>query len=340
MYRPCGKVNGDIECNTPIAAIFDDSTCILHMDIPLLKSYNQVRKDSESDMDDPSESGNTNNYSGDNFPESINHDFVPYDIPSELPKMETLPSLLFEENSQSLSESTVSQNEIFNVTDSNLNSNPNMSFDDKEKTESDLDLYQISKSLNLGPGTSGYNITNSSHLEKFYEVDTKSDENDVAGTSKTSKLGSIPLTEASFIDQLINSKPIAGTSRMTDLENQHCLNVTQQIPQNEEINFNSEIQDKSHQKSSNDLNKLQVSSKESEMEVVDMEIETTVVSNEEQYESENVERKTSEQLERQHLHGAACEMELCTEEVLPTNDVVQVNEKCNKESPAVKSAIN
>lgn len=62
---------GDIECTTPVEAIFPDATCRLHMDIPPIRSYNQARvsivikfqkvqvcmllylqKDSESDYDE------------------------------------------------------------------------------------------------------------------------------------------------------------------------------------------------------------------------------------------------------------------------------------------------
>ncbi|KAK9679791.1 putative DNA-binding domain [Popillia japonica] len=52
LFRQCGKVRADIECKTPVEAIFDDLTCRLHMDIPPIRSYNHVRKDSESDYDD------------------------------------------------------------------------------------------------------------------------------------------------------------------------------------------------------------------------------------------------------------------------------------------------
>lgn len=33
----------DIECTTPVEAIFDDATCRLHSDIPPIRSYNQTR---------------------------------------------------------------------------------------------------------------------------------------------------------------------------------------------------------------------------------------------------------------------------------------------------------
>jgi len=52
LFRACGKVRSDTECTTPVEAIFDDATCRLHMDIPPLRSYAQIRKDSESDYDD------------------------------------------------------------------------------------------------------------------------------------------------------------------------------------------------------------------------------------------------------------------------------------------------
>ncbi|XP_022911864.1 KAT8 regulatory NSL complex subunit 2 isoform X2 [Onthophagus taurus] len=53
LFRQCGKMLADIECKTPVEAIFDDATCRLHMDIPPIRSYSMVRKDSESDYEDP-----------------------------------------------------------------------------------------------------------------------------------------------------------------------------------------------------------------------------------------------------------------------------------------------
>ncbi|KAL1497499.1 hypothetical protein ABEB36_008450 [Hypothenemus hampei] len=43
LFKACGKTNEDIQCNTPIEAIFDDSTCKLHMELPPIRSYNQPR---------------------------------------------------------------------------------------------------------------------------------------------------------------------------------------------------------------------------------------------------------------------------------------------------------
>lgn len=36
-------MKADVECTTPVEAIFDDTTCALHIDIPPIRSYNQIR---------------------------------------------------------------------------------------------------------------------------------------------------------------------------------------------------------------------------------------------------------------------------------------------------------
>ncbi|KAJ8960136.1 hypothetical protein NQ318_003855 [Aromia moschata] len=92
LFRSCGKVNGDVECNT-IEAIFDDSTCRLHVEVPPLRSYSQPRKDSESDFE---ESAEASQYPL-QFSENVKTELIGYSLPPEIPKMETLPSLLFEE---------------------------------------------------------------------------------------------------------------------------------------------------------------------------------------------------------------------------------------------------
>lgn len=200
LFRACGKITGDVECTTPIAAIFEDSTCQLHMDIPHLKSYNQVRKDSESDMDDSGGATNTTNYSTDNFTENIKHEFVPYDIPPELPKMETLPSLLFEENSHSLSESTISQNEIFNISDTN-----------------EMTFYQISKSCTIVPNTAEdsmpVNTTNNENQteirneiksEILQEPKVIENVDEVIDYPKEPELKASPTMDSYFADQILD----------------------------------------------------------------------------------------------------------------------------------------
>ncbi|KAK4884168.1 hypothetical protein RN001_000439 [Aquatica leii] len=52
LFRACSKIQGNVECTTPVEAIFDDTTCRLHMDIPEIRSYSNTRKDSESDYDE------------------------------------------------------------------------------------------------------------------------------------------------------------------------------------------------------------------------------------------------------------------------------------------------
>nr|XP_023020210.1 uncharacterized protein LOC111508826 [Leptinotarsa decemlineata] len=102
LFRACGKLTGDMTCPTPIAAVFDDSTCPLHLDIPPLRSYSVLRKDSESDIEDTSDAHL--NYS--HLSENVKTEFMHYDIPPEIPKMEKLPSMLFEEYTRSPNESS------------------------------------------------------------------------------------------------------------------------------------------------------------------------------------------------------------------------------------------
>jgi KAT8 regulatory NSL complex subunit 2 len=99
LFRPCGKKKADVECQTPVEAIFDDTCCNLHMDIPSIKSYAQLRKNSESDFDDSFES-----------PESMLMEAVSDSVKTEmmdykpnLEEMKTLPSVLFEESSMDAS---------------------------------------------------------------------------------------------------------------------------------------------------------------------------------------------------------------------------------------------
>ncbi|CAH0550081.1 unnamed protein product [Brassicogethes aeneus] len=95
LFRACGKINADVECNTPVEAIFENTMCKLHMDIPVLRSYSQTRKDSESDMDDSLE--NTNLFNESDLTETVKTEMIDYKQP-EIPKMETVPSQLFEES--------------------------------------------------------------------------------------------------------------------------------------------------------------------------------------------------------------------------------------------------
>ncbi|CAG9820175.1 unnamed protein product [Phaedon cochleariae] len=117
LYRPCGKTTGDVTCSTPIAAIFDESTCHLHLEIPVLRSYSQPRKDSESDIDDNVDAHLQ--YTS-QLTEDIKNEFINY-VPPEIPKMETLPTMLFEENSTSNNEVITESNFLFgNDNDPNI----------------------------------------------------------------------------------------------------------------------------------------------------------------------------------------------------------------------------
>ncbi|XP_030765708.1 KAT8 regulatory NSL complex subunit 2 isoform X2 [Sitophilus oryzae] len=120
LFKACGKANGDIECNTPVEAIFDDSTCKLHVEIPPIRSYHQPRtsqgtkrkrKESESDIDDTLEL--PPHYA---MPtgETVKTEMLDYSLPQDLPKMETLPSLLFEDSTENLPSSLQFTTSTFN----------------------------------------------------------------------------------------------------------------------------------------------------------------------------------------------------------------------------------
>ncbi|XP_050315976.1 KAT8 regulatory NSL complex subunit 2 isoform X2 [Anthonomus grandis grandis] len=106
LFKACGKLNGDVECNTPVEALFDDSTCKLHMEIPLIRSYTHPRKESESEPEDVLDMPlMTEN-------DSVKTEMIDYSIPA-LTKMETLPSILFEDSVESLHYSTSEFTETF-----------------------------------------------------------------------------------------------------------------------------------------------------------------------------------------------------------------------------------
>ncbi|XP_044746265.1 KAT8 regulatory NSL complex subunit 2 [Coccinella septempunctata] len=136
LFRSCGRVRADVECKTPVEAIFDDTTCRLHVDIPVLKSYNQTRKDSESDYEDPLE----NNMLPSLLDQSqldlsamsnIKSEFS--EFATQVPKMDSVPSVLFEDSANDTNEEEMDNEEdtkdikkeavggLFKLLDSNQN---------------------------------------------------------------------------------------------------------------------------------------------------------------------------------------------------------------------------
>lgn len=305
--------------------MFDDSTCQLHMDIPPLKSYNHIRKDSESDLDDTGDVPNTTNYPTDNFNENIKHEFVPYDIPPELPKMETLPSLLFEENSQSLSESTISQNEIFNINDSSFNNlHPNFNSDVKEEDEdkSNMGFYHISESCTLVPNTSGLitiNTISKDHkpLDSLNEADSNTKLNeDISGTSLISKLP----TKCSLSDQLTHSESDPGPSRIPHSENESLLTEPDRFTRQLNIDHDCDVQKASDKKVSSDSEVIQDICQEVGVnDVVDMETETICMEEVSNEVAAVEERNVPDHVEELH-NMLQSEMEVCSEEVLHMTD--------------------
>ncbi|KAL3286903.1 hypothetical protein HHI36_001389 [Cryptolaemus montrouzieri] len=106
LFRSCGRVRADVECNTPVEAIFDDMTCKLHADIPTIKSYNQIRKDSESDYEDPAGTlaSSLLDQSHLHLSSIVNIKSELSEFTSEVPKMESVPSMLFEDSANDTNE--------------------------------------------------------------------------------------------------------------------------------------------------------------------------------------------------------------------------------------------
>ncbi|KAF2902084.1 hypothetical protein ILUMI_04106, partial [Ignelater luminosus] len=102
LFRACSKMGGDIECTTPVEAIFDDATCRLHLDVPPLRSYSQIRKDSESDYDESLEQG----------PSVSSHPSVTEPSTSEIQQIKTEISENVDESSNDLLNNVVTKIEV------------------------------------------------------------------------------------------------------------------------------------------------------------------------------------------------------------------------------------
>ncbi|XP_057668725.1 KAT8 regulatory NSL complex subunit 2 isoform X1 [Diorhabda carinulata] len=114
LFRACGKVTADVECPTSIAAIFEDATCPLHLEMPPLRSYCHVRKDSESDADETVDN-HMNFQPPTHLTDNIKTEFIDYSIPPDIPKMESLPTMLFEESVQDVSEDVSNNSSTINL---------------------------------------------------------------------------------------------------------------------------------------------------------------------------------------------------------------------------------
>ncbi|RZC42961.1 KAT8 regulatory NSL complex subunit 2 [Asbolus verrucosus] len=132
LFRPCGKKKADIECRTPVEAIFEDTCCNLHMDIPPIKSYAQLRKNSESDFDDSFES--PENMLMESVSDSVKTEIIDYKPDPE--EMKTLPSVLFEESSLEAS----SKNEDMDVDDKTGDEDVQIDVDDEPSPEGKLEI--------------------------------------------------------------------------------------------------------------------------------------------------------------------------------------------------------
>ncbi|CAG9761934.1 unnamed protein product [Ceutorhynchus assimilis] len=159
LYVACGKVNFDVKCNLALEGLFEDSACKIHKVFPMIRSYSQARtslgnklieKDSESDPDDtldlpPHFAMPTS--------DSIKTETMDYSL-SSLTKMETLPSLLFEDSAESLSSTlqystsefteTFAEHNSSDLQESNNTANSNV-IDDIGLAESEAKIVEETK---------------------------------------------------------------------------------------------------------------------------------------------------------------------------------------------------
>lgn len=160
LFRSCGRVKADLECNTPVEAIFEDASCRLHADIPIIRSYSHHRKDSESDYDEPINNSalisNLLESNAMNLSSLVNlkSELKEFDVEKQV-KMESLPSILFEgdENDEETKEMYDDIDELKNENDeketfsenvdkmADSNHDVKMETDDFDKrTETDLNF--------------------------------------------------------------------------------------------------------------------------------------------------------------------------------------------------------
>ncbi|KAJ8925445.1 hypothetical protein NQ315_009278 [Exocentrus adspersus] len=277
LFRACGKMNGDIECNTPIEAIFDDSMCRLHMDIPLLRSYNQLRKDSESDLED---TGDAASHFPLQFNDNVKTEMIGYTLSHDIPKMETVPSMLFEEtesmltDDQSRGETSLLQPEmLFNgcpesmsimedLSNISKHNDEDIQMDSSQLTheqavlESFNDLEEKPLLEEKGNETNDMEESKISNIE-VNTTDKETDEvkleqaNDTQGVPENFKEKEVCESEASNAQETISEKTEIKESEMETVPEQADLSAVNTDANNESINvLEGEASDTSKQENS------------------------------------------------------------------------------------------
>lgn len=259
---------------------------------------------------------NATNYSTDNFTENIKHEFVPYDIPPELPKMETLPSLLFEENSQNLSESTLSQNEIFSISDPNVKSNTSL--------DSEIGFYQISESCTIVPSTLGLLSINTSNFNSSqFQCETqlpKSKEFSMKTYSTkqpfpVEKSEETPTKTSSCKEKLENNLPVEGNSELPNHEDQTISNQTEFLLETFDFGEEGNVKKETKTKNCGPFNSANVVQEVKEMEQTEIEMKNLENEND-KIDAESKEEKLS--TEEQHMSDVY-KMDVKNLEELKTN---------------------
>lgn len=169
LFRSCGRVRADVECKTPVEAIFDDATCRLHVDIPTIKSYSQTRKDSESDFEEPIENNTLPSLLEQSQIDLSTMSNMKSEFPeftTEVPKMDSVPSILFEDSANDTNEEEMDYNdedtkdiekdaitEVYNTLDSKQNLDEidkieNVKVEEQPQIEMNRDTQQSQNDLN------------------------------------------------------------------------------------------------------------------------------------------------------------------------------------------------
>lgn len=179
------------------------------------------------------------------FSENVKHEFLDY-IPPEIPKMDTVPTMLFEENSQSMSESTVSQSEIFSANFDNGSCEKLDVKNDNILKEND-DLEKVT--LDVGGSKDDNSAKKSSLLQKL----ENSNLNESSCVKSTSQESNSVLSTTSPGENLDIEQSLTQDQILKDEST--CSYITES--QNQSINQTQTFQESSIQDISQNMNESQ-----------------------------------------------------------------------------------
>ncbi|KAG5891997.1 hypothetical protein JTB14_007745 [Gonioctena quinquepunctata] len=251
LFKACGVLTGGVNCPTPIAAIFDESTCPLHLEIPPLRSYSIPRKDSESDVDETSD---THMHFSSHLSDNVKTEFINYDIPPEIPKMETLPSLLFEENTQTTNESSNGTDFMMKNNKPVLEENPEMKTELSEELVDETNAMQgVSDEVEInlrveGPEESSTDIseikTETVDVNDMVVVEESTDiETTVVDDDSVMEVGT---EDSSYLKNSLQNMPSLSIAQDSEIEMTTRESVVGERISTEPSEVKSEVQNQTH----------------------------------------------------------------------------------------------